>query len=158
MFLWYLLCVIPLSSGFHPWFQIRNQPIIYGRLYFVSYFFLPFKKYSILSFSSVQSLSRVRLFATPWIAARQTFLSITNSRSSLRLTSMESVIPSSHLILCRPLLGNLYQCESHWAYPLWVIEYLDVQFHFFCQIWKISCLFCCCSSIPSVSTALTVPS
>ena len=54
-------------------------------------------------FSSVQSLSRVRLFATPWIAAHQTSLSITNSRSSLRLTSNESVTPSSHLILCRPL-------------------------------------------------------
>ena len=54
--------------------------------------------------SSVQSPSRVRLFATPWIAARQASLSITNSQSSLRLTSIESVMPSSHLILCRPLL------------------------------------------------------
>ena len=57
-----------------------------------------------LLLSSVQSLSRVRLFATPWIAARQASLSITNSRSSLRLTSIESVMSSSHLILCRPLL------------------------------------------------------
>ena len=55
-------------------------------------------------FSSVQSLSRVRLFATPWIAARQASLSITNSQSSHRLMSIESVMPSSHLILCRPLL------------------------------------------------------
>ena len=55
-------------------------------------------------FSTVQSLSRVRLFATPWIAACQTSLSITNSRSSPRLTSIESVMPSSHLILCRLLL------------------------------------------------------
>ena len=55
-------------------------------------------------FSSVQSLSRVRLFATPWIAAHQASLSINNSQSSLRLTSIESVMPSSHLILCRPLL------------------------------------------------------
>ena len=53
---------------------------------------------------SDQSLSHVRLFATPWIAAHQASLSITNSRSSLRLTSIESVMPSSHLILCRPLL------------------------------------------------------
>ena len=53
---------------------------------------------------SDQSLSRVRLFATPWIAARQASLSITNSWSSLRLMSIESVMPSSHLILCRPLL------------------------------------------------------
>ena len=57
-----------------------------------------------IQFSSVQSLSRVRLFATPWITARQASLSITNSRSSLRLESIESVMPSSHLILCRPLL------------------------------------------------------
>ena len=54
--------------------------------------------------SSDQSLSRVRLFGTPWIAARQASLSITNSRSSLRLTSIESVMPSRHLILCHPLL------------------------------------------------------
>ena len=57
-----------------------------------------------VQFSSVQSLSHVWLFATPWIAARQGSLSITNSRSSLRLTSIESVMPSSHLILCHPLL------------------------------------------------------
>ena len=55
-------------------------------------------------FSSVQSLSHVRLFMTPWIAAHQASLSSTNSQSSLRLTSIESVMPSSHLILCRPLL------------------------------------------------------
>ena len=54
-------------------------------------------------FSSVQSLSHVRLFATPWIAARQASLSITNSWSSLRLMSIKSVMPSNHLILCRPL-------------------------------------------------------
>ena len=55
-------------------------------------------------FSSLQSLSGVRIFATPWIAAHQASLSITNSQSSLKLTSIESVMPSSHLILCRPLL------------------------------------------------------
>ena len=53
---------------------------------------------------SVKSLSRVWLFATPWIAARQASLSITNSRSSLKVTSIKSVMPSNHLILCRPLL------------------------------------------------------
>ena len=52
----------------------------------------------------VQPLSRVRLFVTPWTAARQASLSITNSRSLLKLMSIESVMPSSHLILCRPLL------------------------------------------------------
>ena len=55
-------------------------------------------------FSSVQLLRSVQLFATWWTAARQAYLSITNSRSSLRLTSIEPVIPSSHLILCHPLL------------------------------------------------------
>ena len=58
----------------------------------------------VFQFSSVQSLSRVQLFATPWIAARQASLSITNSQSSLRLSSIESVMPSSHLILCCHLL------------------------------------------------------
>ena len=57
-----------------------------------------------IQFSSVQSLSHVRFFATPWTAARQASLSITNSWSSLRLTSIKSVMPSSHLILCHPLL------------------------------------------------------
>ena len=52
-----------------------------------------------IQFSSVQSLSHVRLFATPWTAAQQASLSITNSRSSLKLMSIESVMPSSHLIL-----------------------------------------------------------
>ena len=55
-------------------------------------------------FSSFQLLSRVQLFVTPWITARQASLSITNPRSSPRLTSIESVMPSSHLILCHPLL------------------------------------------------------
>ena len=54
--------------------------------------------------SSVQLLSCVQLFATPWIPARQASLSITNSQSSLRLMSIQSVMPSSHFILCRPLL------------------------------------------------------
>ena len=54
-------------------------------------------------FSSVQSLNRVQLFVTPWIAARQGSLSITNTRSSLKHISIELVMPSSHLILCYPL-------------------------------------------------------
>ena len=61
-------------------------------------------KCDIHQFSSVQSLSHDRLFAAPCITARQASLSITSSWSSLRLTSIESVMPSSHLILCRPLL------------------------------------------------------
>ena len=55
-------------------------------------------------FSSVQSLSRVRLFAIPWTAARQASLSITNSRSPPKPMSIESVMPSNYLILCHPLL------------------------------------------------------
>ena len=54
--------------------------------------------------SSVESLSRVRLFMTPWTAARQASLSITSSQSLLKLVSIESVMPSNHLIFCRPLL------------------------------------------------------
>ena len=55
-------------------------------------------------FSSVHLLSRVQLFVAPWTAARQAFLSITNSRNLLKLMSIVSVMPSNHLILCRPLL------------------------------------------------------
>ena len=57
-----------------------------------------------LTVSSVQLLSRVRLFATPWSAARQASLSVTNSQSLLKLMSIELVMPSNHLILCHPLL------------------------------------------------------
>ena len=64
-------------------------------------------------FSSVQSLSRVRLFVTPWTVAHQAFLSIINSQSLLKLMSIESVMPSNHLILCRPLLPpSIYPSTS----------------------------------------------
>ena len=73
-----------------------------------------YDRYKIMSFflfllvfsaiSTVQSLSRVRLFATPWTAARQASLSITNSQSPPKPKSVESVMPSNHLILCHPLL------------------------------------------------------
>ena len=74
------------------------------RLHFL--FFLFFAQFilSTIQFSSVQSLSRVRLFATSWITARQASQSITNSQSSPKLMSIKSVMPSSHLILCHPLL------------------------------------------------------
>ena len=80
------------TSAFLPWMVWKGKRIWH------------WKMNSPDQFSSVQLLSRVQLFATLWIAARQASLSITNSRSSLRLTSIESVMPSSHLILCRPLL------------------------------------------------------
>ena len=93
-------------------------------------------------FSSVQSLSRVRLFVTPWIAARQASLSITNSRSWLRLTSIKSVMPSSHLILCRPLLllptnppsirvfsneSTLHmRCPKYWSFSFSIIPFKEI--------------------------------
>ena len=63
-----------------------------------------YQRKNVIQFSSLQSLSRVQLFATSWITACQASLSITNYRSSPRLTSIKSVMPPSHLILCRPLL------------------------------------------------------
>ena len=65
---------------------------------------IPAYKYASVQFNSVQLLSRVQLFATPWITAYQASLSITNSQSLPKLMSIELVMPSSHLILCRPLL------------------------------------------------------
>ena len=82
--------VVPVSS--------RLQSIPTSGSFSISHFFAS------VQFSSVQTLSHVRRFATPWIAACQASLSVTNSWSSLRLTSIESVMPSSHLFLCRPLL------------------------------------------------------
>ena len=92
--------------------------------------------------SSVQLLSRVWLFVTPWIAARQASLSITNSRSSLKLTSIESVMPSSHLILCHPLLllppippsirvfsneSTLHiRCPKYWSFSFSIIPSKEI--------------------------------
>ena len=76
--------------------------------------------HSNLQSNSVQSVSHVQLFVTPWIAARQASLSITNSRSLLRLMSIESVMPSSHLILCHPLLlmRDLYSLPASGSFPM----------------------------------------
>ena len=70
----------------------------------LSFFKIRFLSYLTYQFISVQLFSHVRLFVTPWTAACQASLSITNSQSLLNLMSIESVIPSNHLILCRPLL------------------------------------------------------
>ena len=79
------------------------KALLYGLLFFLGH--IPWSSPSLCScLSSVQSLSRVRLFATRWTAARQASLSITNSQSLVKLMSIESVMPSNHLILCRPLL------------------------------------------------------
>ena len=74
-------------------------------------------------FSSVQSLSCVWLFATPWTAACQASLSITNSRSLLKLMSIESVMPSNHLILCRPLhlLPSIFTVLNIFVYSLFKV-------------------------------------
>ena len=92
---------------------------------------------SSVQFSSFQSLSRVQLFVIPWIAAYQASLSITNTRSSLKPTSIESVMPSSHLILCCPLFlllpthpsNRVFSNEStlcvrwpkHWSFSFSII-------------------------------------
>ena len=98
--------------------------------------------FSSVQFSSVQSLSRVRLFKTPWIAACQASLSITISWSSLRLKSIESVMPSSHLILCHPLLllppippsirvfsneSTLHmRCPKYWSFSFSIIPSKEI--------------------------------
>jgi len=63
----------------------------------------PYVLCSIIQFSSVQSLTHIRLFVTPWTAACQSSLAITNSRTLLKLMSLKLVMPPNHLILCRPL-------------------------------------------------------
>ena len=74
--------------------------------------------HSSVQFNSVQSLSPVRLCATPWITARQASLSITISQSSLRLTSIESVMPSSHLVLCHPFSSCPQSLPASESFPM----------------------------------------
>jgi len=109
----YFICIMPICISFY---ELSNFcPFFYWivLVFFPSIFkvFYNILELLVLQFSSVQLLSRVRLFATPWIAAHQASLSITNSRSSLRLTSIESVMPSSHLILC---LVRIHNCTTLW--------------------------------------------
>ena len=70
------------------------------------------------AYSSVQSLSRVRLFVTPWTAAYQASLSITNFQKLLKLMSIESVLPSNHLILCHPLSPCLQSFPASGSFPV----------------------------------------
>ena len=81
----------------------------------------------LLSISSVQSLSRVRLFATPWIAARQASLSIINSQSLPKPMSIESVMPFSHLILCCPLLLSFLYSSFVYSCHLFLISSASVR-------------------------------
>ena len=79
------------------------------------------KTIALTYFNSVQSLSCVQLFATPWTAARQASLSITNSWSLLKPMSIESVMPSNHLILCHPFLPfSIFNLSQHQGLFPWV--------------------------------------
>ena len=97
--------IVNLSDSIHFYYILRSCYLFHE---IWSSFTFPWIETFIIresvQFSSIQSLSRVQLFATPWTTVRQAFLSIANSRSLLRLMSIESVMPSNHLILCCPLL------------------------------------------------------
>ena len=98
----------PVTSNLWP----HGEKVIWANLIPSVYLSLYFR------FSSVQSLSHVPLFSTPCIAARQASLSITNSRSSLKLTSIKSVMPSNHLILCIPLSSCLQSLPASESLPM----------------------------------------
>ena len=85
-------------------YMLILAPISYLDSHFVILYNMKSELFHKDSFSSVQLFSHVQLFATPWTAARQDSLSFTNSWSLLKVMSMESVMPSNHFILCRPLL------------------------------------------------------
>ena len=91
-----LTVVLSFSCHLTPRYCVRSS--------FLDFPIVPYAGPVTIFISSVQSLSRVQLFVTPWTAARQASLSITDSWSLLKLMSIESVMPSNHLILCRPLL------------------------------------------------------
>ena len=91
------------EANFKPSFYLRNFLLI---------------SYAKVHVSSVQSLSHVWLFATPWTAARQASLSITNSWSLLKFMSIESVMPSKHLILCHPLLTHLQSFPASGSFQM----------------------------------------
>ena len=90
-----------MEKDFFLWWELLGSTVLTALLQFISSHHVVHDN---PQFSSIQLLSRVRLFATPWTAACQASLSITNSWSLLRLMSVESVMPCNHLILCLPLL------------------------------------------------------
>ena len=98
-FVYHILC---LPCNFFPWWIILKQ--IPDIILPLNNNFFKARWSHVQWISSVQSLSRVQLFVTPWTAACQASLSITNSQSFLKLMSIELVMPSNHLILCHPLL------------------------------------------------------
>ena len=94
----------PLCSTGRLLFGASCQGQRYSRIFDHSLALLKREHLNTYISQSVQSLGRVRLFVTPWTATRQATLSITNSQSFLKLMSIKLVMPSNHLILCRPLL------------------------------------------------------
>ena len=105
------------NERYHP---LRNFYLLDNDWF--SFSFFPWRSNITLAFrhyfNSVQLLSRARLFATPWIAARQASLSITNSQSSPKLLCIELVMPSSHLILCHPLLLCPQSLTASGSFPV----------------------------------------
>ena len=100
----YIICPNTIRFIFHLFFIFLGTFVFYYKITtnkMVIHYSILQKSFNICQ--SVQLLSLVRLFATPWIAAPRASLSITITQSSLKLSSIESVMPSSHLILCRPL-------------------------------------------------------
>ena len=85
-------------------YSFSFQEIVYVLLVWLYYYSVLLIQQTVIQLSSVQSISRVQLFATPWTATHKASLSITNSWSLLKLMSIESVMPSNHLIFCYPLL------------------------------------------------------
>ena len=98
-----------------PWSPPISQPFIKSRSRDPSY---SAQERTDCCCSVMQSLSRVRLFATPWAAARHASLSFTISRSSLKLMTIESVMPSNHLILCRPFSSHLQFFPASGSFPM----------------------------------------
>ena len=95
----------------------RHSPVV-GDLSKSWVAFLCMSCHDVWWLSSVQSFSRVHLFATPWIAACQASLSITSSRSSLKLMSIKSAMPSSHFIFCRPLRSCPQSLPASESFPM----------------------------------------
>ena len=105
---------LSLLQGIFPT-QDSNWGFLHWRWFFTNW---AIRESHSVQFSSVQSLSRAWLFVTPWIAAHQASLSITNSRSSLTLTSVDSVMPFSHLIFCCPLLLLPQSLSASESFPM----------------------------------------
>ena len=108
LILWQRLLFLP--SIFHSIMDFSNESSVH------------------IQFSSVHSLSRVRLSATPWTAARQASLSITNSRSSLKLMSIESVMASNHLILLPPISPRIRVFSNDSTLHVWWPKYWSFSF------------------------------